>query len=350
METPKSKNANQGVQLTLDLNFSTANVENQESAVKKSTPKKVDSDKINFPNLQLYPSKELVIATDKMKKNVFNPTKQSVNRAIIEDKKSGIKTPLTIEFSDFNGKQNITLYDELVFDICVSEQFKGNQYTTLAIIHRAVGGSKTNFTAKEKDRILQSIHKLATTWIKFDCSNTFKKFGYNDGKAFEYSGALLPCEFIKASVNGQTDSAVIHFLRKSPLLDVAMFKGQFITCDINLLDVPNIKNTEQFLTLKSYLSRRVLQIVGSHKPHKKHFAGKKQGGGFTFRQAKQLKPIILLDTLFEQCGLKAADRFKQRDARNIVTKIMNHFKEQKLITEWYFEKVNGKYYSIKLAF
>ena len=303
-------------------------------------------------NLQIYPLRKVAILIDKLKTNIFNPTKQSTKRAVIENKKTGIKTPLLIKFSDdFKEKKNITAYDELVFDICVSEQLKGNEHTTPAVIHRAMGGSKTNFTAKEKDKILHSIQKLSTTWIEFDCSQCFEKFGYNDGKSYQYNGNLLPSEFIKAikaTVNGQTDSAVIHFLRKTPLLDVAMFKGQIITCDTKLLDVPNIKNTDLILGMKGYLLRRVLQIVGSHKPHKKHFAGKKKGGESKFKTVTKLQPIILFETLFEQCGLADATKRQQQQARETIKKILDHFKAENLISDWLFEKKNGKFFSIHL--
>ena len=295
-------------------------------------------------NKQLYPTKELVIATDKMKKNIFNPTKQSTARGIIEDKKSKIVTPLNIQFSA--EKNNITAFDELVFDVCISEQFKGNKFTTPAIIHRAMGGSKTKITAKDKDKILSSVRKLATTFIDFDITETCKHFNYNDGIGIKYSGSLLPCEYITVSVNGWTDSAVIHFLRDSPLLNVAKIKNQFATCDISLLDVPNIRNTELVLSLKGYLLRWILQIIGSHKTRKKHFRGKGKDGKPFFQQATKLQKIIKLDTLFEQCGLSDADRFKQREARKTTCKIMNHFRSQNLISEWHFEKKDGRFYSI----
>ena len=298
-------------------------------------------------NLQIYPSKQLTITTDKLKKRIFDVTDDSTERNVIEDKKTMTITPLDIHFSDdFKGANSITAYDELVFDICLSEQFKGNEFTTPAVIHRAMGGSKTNFTAKEKEKILQSVRKLATTYIDFDVTDICKKFGYNNGEDYKYSGYLLPAEYITKTINGQVDTAVIHFLRKSPLLDVAMFKGQFITCDVSLLDVPNIRNTEIILSLKGYLLRRILQIVGSHKPHKKHFDGKQKGGKISFRQSKKLEKTILLETLFEQCGLADAPKNRKAEYRNAITKIMNHFKEQNLISEWRFDKVNGKFRAI----
>ena len=316
-----------------------------DATIGKENRRKLMSDNI----LQLYPAKELAIATDKMKKNIFNPTKKSVNRRIVEDKKSATKTNLQIIFStEFKDANSITAYDELIFDICLSEQFKGNEFTTPAIIHRAMGGGKKKIYPKEKEKILQSVRKLATTYIDFDITDTCKKFGYNNGEGYKYSGYLLPAEYITKTINGQVDTAVIHFLRKSPLLDVATIKNQLITCDVALLDVPNIRNTDLILALKGYLLRRILQIKGSHEPHKKHFAGKKKGGGILTRQAKELQNIILLETLFEQCGLSDAPNNRKAEYRKTIEKILNHFQNENLILKWEFEKRDSKFRAIKI--
>lgn len=301
-----------------------------------------------YNKIQIYPTKELVICIDKMKKNICNPLKKSKKRKIIEDKRSKTKTPLKINFS--SDVEDVTAYDELILDVCISEQFKGNEYTTPAIIHRALGGSKTKLTTKDKDKILQSVRKLATTFIDFDITDVCKKFGYNDGKEYKYSGAILPCEYVTATINGWTDSAVIHFLRKTPLLDVATFKGQIATCDISLLDVPKIRNTDTILAIKGYLLRRILQIKGSHNPHKKHFCGKNKEGKLNFRTAKKLEKIILFETLFQNCELSDADRRRKVEYRNSISKILDHFKEKGVITEWHFVKKDGAYYSIHFDF
>ena len=298
--------------------------------------------------LQLYPSKKFVITTDKLKKDIFDTNDDSTERDVVESERSDIVTPLDVRFSSLGC---LNAFDELVFDVCMSEQYHGNNHTTLSIIHRAMGGSKTNFYPAEKEKILQSIRKLADTWIKFDCSDCFKKFGYNDGKSYKYEGYLLPLEFVMSTVNGQLDSAVIHFLRKTPLLDVATMKGQIATTyDFSLLNVPKLKNTENVLIVKGYLLRRIIQTVGSHKPHKKHFTGRQPGGKFSFKQAKKLPKIIKLDTLFSQCGLSDADKWQKQDVRKTITKILDHFMAKGIITEWRFTKKDGKFYSITFEF
>lgn len=298
--------------------------------------------------IQIYPPREIFLGIDKMKQRIFDATDNNTARDIIEDKKSMTITRLDVWFTEeFKAEKNLTPLDELVFDCCMTEQAKGNEFTTPAIIHRLMGGSKKNFSFNEKDKILSSVRKLATTFIDFDMTDICKKFGYNDGKGYKYSGYLLPCEYITATVNGQTESATIHFLRNTPLFDVAKMKNQFIICDSKLLEVPNSKSKENVMSLKSCLWRRILQIVGSHKPHKKHFCGRIKGGGINHRTAKKLSTTILLDTVFEQCGLSDATNNRKAEYRNTISKIMEHFKEEGLISEWHFEKENGKFHSVK---
>jgi len=128
--------------------------------------------------LQLFPSKNFVFLTDKLKKNIFDLTQKNYeNREIIESKKPLILTALNIYFStEFKNKPYLTGYDQIIFDACISEQHHGNEFTTPAIIHRAIGGSKTKLTLVEQEKILNSVRKLATTFIDFDMSDVCEHF------------------------------------------------------------------------------------------------------------------------------------------------------------------------------
>ena len=285
--------------------------------------------------IQIYPTKEFVILSDKLKKNIFDVSQKDYeNREIIESHKPLILSSLNIYFStEFKDKTYLNGYDEIIFDACISEQYKGNEFTTPAIIHRAIGGSKTKITIAEQERILKSVKKLATTFIDFDMSAACEKFNYNEGKQFTYSGYLLPAEFVIASIGGQIDYSVIHFLRSSPLLKVAEIKKQLIACNNELLSVPNTNTNENALTIKGYLFRRISTIKGSNDIHRS-------------KRVKKLQPIILLDSLFEQCELINADRNRKSEYRNLIEKILNHFKSQCFIKDWHFEKQGNKFYSI----
>lgn len=287
--------------------------------------------------LQLFPAKTFVFLTDKLKNKIFDLTeKDYANREIVESKKPLILTPLNIYFSsEFKDKPYLTGYDQIIFDACISEQHHGNEFTTPAVIHRAVGGSKTSFTVAEQEKILNSVRKLASTFIDFDMSDICEHFKYNEGKEFTYSGYLLPAELISANVNGKFDSVVIHFLQNSPLLDVALLKKQLISCDNKLLEVSNTNINENILAVKGCLLRRILSIKGSH--------DKKRG-----KHVSKLSPVILFDSIFEQCELLDADRNRKSEYRNSIAKLLNHFQSLGLISKWHFEKKGNKFYSIHL--
>ncbi len=288
--------------------------------------------------IQIKPAKEFIILSDKLKKTIFDVSQKDYeNREIIESHKPLVLSTLNIYSStEFKDKPYLTGFDEIIFDACISEQYAGNEFTTPAIIHRAFGGSKTKITSAEKARILNSIRKLATTFIDFDMSAACDKFNYNDGKHFTYSGYLLPTEFISASVNGQIVANVIHFLRDSPLFDVAKIKKQIIAANNDLLSVPNTNTNENALIIKGYLFRRISIIKGSHSNKRS-------------KRVKKLQPIILLDSLFEHCELINADRNRKSEYRNVIEKVMNHFKFLHFIKEWHFEKQGNKFYSIHFS-
>ena len=289
--------------------------------------------------IQISPATNFIVLTDKLKKNIFDVSQKDYeNREIIESHKPLVLSTLNIYYStEFKYKTYLTGYDEIIFDACISEQYQGNEFTTPAIIHRAIGGSKTKITVTEQEKILNSIRKLATTFIDFDISAVCEKFNYNEGKQFIYSGYLLPAEFISATINGRFDSTVIHFLQNSPLLDVAKIKQQLIACDNSLLYSAKSNVQENVLAIKGYLLRRILSIKGSH--------SNKRG-----KRVKKLQPIILIDSLFEKCELLYADRNRKSEYRNIIEKIMDFFKTQGLISSWHFEKQGNKFYSIHFNF
>ena len=297
--------------------------------------------------VQVYPSNQFVIVSDKMTNKIFNANrKNSADIDIVEDSKSDTLTALNLTLSNEFPKNNLTAFDHIIFDACISEQEKGNQFTTPSIIHRNLGGKEKNISPAVQQRIFNSIKKLATTWVSFDCSAICQKFGYNNGKAYAYNGYLLPVEFVIATVNGQIDTVAVHFLRNSPLLDVAKMKGQVITCNSKLLRLPKLNNTERVLSIKGYLFRRILQIIGSHKPHKAHLAGKSNDNQPIYRRNKKLEKSILLDSLYAQCEIDTTSKRQLQQTRETISKVMEHFKANNLISEWHFTKKDRKFYSI----
>lgn len=295
-------------------------------------------------NVRLNPANDLTILLDKVFKNVFNPTKDKKIRHVIEDKKSGIKTVVTFEAL----KDNLNQFDKLVFCTAISEQLAGNKFFSIRRLWHRMGGGY-NLPADMKKKIATSIEKLACTRVEINMTDVNEKFHYTKKKDVVFRNYLLPCKSVEVIVNGQTLEGAYQILDDSPLFEVAELKKQFAAQPIELLDVTKLHNSELVLKLKFFLLERTTAIIGSHKKRKAHIVGKKKGGGYIYKRAKQLHKIITFEDIFEQCELSDADNGKKRDARNTIEKILEHFKAQNFISEWHFEKKNGAFYSIHFA-
>ena len=287
-------------------------------------------------------SNNLTILLDKLFKNVFDPSKNSKNRRVFEgESKTAPCTVITFEF--FHGSLN--QFDKLVFCVAISEQRAGNNFFTVRRLwHKLGGGHK--LTDDIKELISDSLKKLRCTLVNINMTQVNKKFHYTDKAEVTFSNYLLPCKTLEVKINGQLVDGAYQFLDTSPILQVAELKNQFTEQPFELLDVPKLKNTEVTMKLKFYLLERITAILGSHKKHKSHIVGKKKGGGFIFKKSKILRKIITFDDIFHQCELADATKRQKQQARETISKILEHFKAEKFISEWHFEKKNGAFYSI----
>ncbi len=292
-------------------------------------------------NIQFNPTDDLVILLDKVFKNVFNPTRSKKIRHVFENSAQTVKTVVTFE----TLKGVLGEFDKLIFCAALSEQLAGNKFFTLRRLWQKIGGGHT-LTAAMKKTVSDSVERLACTRVTIDASEVNAKNHYNNNEKVIFRNYLLPCKSVELEINGQIFEGTYQFLDTSPLLEVAELKKQFTKQPFELLNIPKLHNSELVMKLKFFLLERLAAIIGSHKKHKAHIAGKSEGGKPIYKRAKQLQKIITFESIFEQCELKDADNGKKRDVRNVIKKILNHFKDKNLITEWTFEKKNGEYYSI----
>lgn len=257
---------------------------------------------------------------------------------------SGVDVP--IYFEPPHGKE-LNPADFAVFCAVCSEYSAGNRFFTLRRLWQKIGGSHT-LTAEMKKFISDSVEKLQFTKFSADVTKINTKFHY-EGKNFLKS-YLLPIKALVASVNGKITDAAFQIIDTLPLLEIAETRKQFIASDFKLLDVPALRTTATTLNIKTYLLYRIISIVGSNNPHKKHFRGKGKDGKLSFKTCKKLPSIISLSTLYDKCGLSDATKWQLQDTRAVISKVMEHFKAQGLITDWHFEKKCSKNHSIHFAF
>ena len=289
-------------------------------------------------NVQIYPSKILCFPNDIFSKRLFNLSNDDYQQALDErktlevvEKKNHRKfgdviTPFRIGVNsnaDFTLSEPLDQFDFAVLCACISEWQNKNRYTTPAIIYRAVSGKVGDYDANpskiQLTDILQSVDKLMRTQIGINMTKTCENLKYNGGTAFKVVSAILPCKRVtETTINGR-ETTVIHLLEKSPLWEIAtkVKNHQVLSCDAELLNVPNQNNTRMNIAVKFYVLRRVLEIL-AHR--------------------KQMAPIITFDDVFEKCRLTNASRDKKSDARNVILKFVEHLQNEQLIKSFILEK------------
>ena len=290
-------------------------------------------------NVNIFPAKKHVEANDKLAEFVFYFTDDLHKTLITTQKKTGfvektkhkkmgdiITTVGLSLINEYTDTKPLNQYDRSVLAACISEWEVGNKYTTPNIIYRHLTG-KTKSTdtpepAQEK-AILDSLKKLMSMVITINMTDSCENFGYNNGKPFERTSAILPAMFDKnVTINGYS-TTVIYFDRESPILTVAKMKKQLLTYDLKLLNVPKQHNSVDTIAVKNYVLHRVQEI----KLHK-------------------MTATITFDDIFEKCRLTEADNKKKLRLRKIILELMEHLKNNNAILNYEVQKQGNKFQSI----
>ncbi len=297
-------------------------------------------------NVQLYPAKKLVFPNDCFAKRLFNLTDDDYQQAIEESKilevdekrnhrKFGdVITPFRIRLddqNDFTLSEPLEQFHFAVLCACISEWNAGNRYTTPSIIYRAVTGKiGDNDANPSKDQladILAAIDKLMRTQIAINMSKACENLKYNNGNAYKIISAILPSKRVtETTINGK-ETTVISFDRESPLWEIAadVKGGQVLSCDSTLLNVPNQQNTRMNIAVKTYVLRRVLEIIA---------------------HPKQMMPVITFADVFQKCRLENASRKKKLDVRETILIFLEHLQAQGLVEDFRLNNRSARPYSV----
>lgn len=271
---------------------------------------------------------------DKYAKMILSGTPAKVEEIFTDKKKKVVvTTQYWVELVDgFTVLTPLDGFDRATLDVCLSAQDKGFDGITVNEIARLMAGGKsvdTKLYPSRKEKILRSLEKLMGTRIRIDFSE-LAKFYPKLPKSGRLTSIILPCDIGEGlTVNGQQGVDVVFFRGESPLLTLARAKNQqLLSYPVALLDVPKQNNTELVTKIKFYVTRWV-HAVKTH---------------------EELKPTIVLETLYKNCGLGDANNDKKRKARKIARDVFEHLKAQGVILEYDFEKVDGRYRAIKFRY
>lgn len=289
--------------------------------------------------------KTLLSPNDKLSQKLFQRPPEKFERmvtkgtpATIDEKipgKKKITSQYWIEFlGDFCDMTPLDAFDRAVADICISAQSAGMTAITIAEISRVMAGGKrvdTKLYPSRKEKILRSVNRLRFTNVTVDFAKLAATGKYPKlPTSGRLSSTILPCDIgADVTVNGQRAVDVVIFRGESLLLTLARAKNrQLLSYPIGLLDVPNQNNTELVTATKFYVVRWV-HAVKTH---------------------KELKPIILFETLYQNCRLSDGDKDKKFKARKIARDTLENLKIHGVISAFEFEKVDGVYRAIKFQY
>lgn len=225
-------------------------------------------------------------------------------------------------------KRPLNEYDRVIFDVCNSAREEGFIGLTRDSLFRALIGGKTNQYPRpnQATAIVESLERLMTI-IKIDFSQTRDKMPKYNSVPAQIISPILPCIILNnVLVNGQLTS-LIKFTDESPLITIARAKKQIITSPVSLRDITNQNNTPLVIMIKSYVIRRVLEIV-----------------------LHNMTPTITLADIFKHCELTNANRWQKQDARKTIIGVMENIKSEGMIKSFEFIKKGGTFYSISITF
>ena len=246
------------------------------------------SEEINFPiefYKEIFKKKSIVKRTDpndKICKRLFNMNDDQFNadalfisEKIFKTKQSNavapkeILTPISLEYSKYMEKiiaekPRFDAFDREVCFACISEQTAGNKFTTVNALYRNMTGiDESNRPSNQMiDLIKSSLSKLFFSEVTIDLTEICRKYGYlkKPDDVLILHGAIVNGTYLDRKINGQR-TILIKFYEPSPLFTAAEVKNkQILTYDKQLLSVP-IRNSPEVIVIKSYVLRRILEII-----------------------------------------------------------------------------------------
>ena len=296
-------------------------------------------------SILLYPQPVRIELNDKATKILFSRSAKSYANlmkgkkfGIIEKKHHKKKGELVSHYQlqNENGYTNIAPlgeYERDVLNVCNTEWQAGNRYITYSQIQRALSGK----TGKDADKartyknqfaeITSAIDKLMCTLFDPEILEVYEELNY-EGAEKILKAPILPCKRVLKVIGGKKIE-LVEFLDESPLAKQAKSKGQILTYDVSLLDVPNQNNTRLVIELKNYSLRRVVECI---------------------KHSRQMKPILTLDDIFEKCHIKDATKRTKQHARETLDTFFAHLQEKGFIKSYEWTKKGNKFYSIKFSF
>ena len=213
---------------------------------------------------------------------------------------------------------------------------------TLPMIYEVVSGSsfqhKAGFVSSLTTDIIKSIDKMRSTFVEFDWreqaqfmieKNRLKgRNKEHPERCISINNAMLNLTVITAKING---SIVKQAYQLNGLPHLHRYENaleQIIKLKKSLLKIPGISNTTDSVCIKTYLARRI-ELLKNPKN-------------------KICNNTISIESLFDNCGFDYANKLERKRKREMILKILNHWKDIGYITDFGESKKGNRFHGVKI--
>lgn len=263
---------------------------------------------------------------------IVDKGEQSIDQFV--DSASGEKVATIIDLS-YQGEKadtnienlNVTIYMREVLDALTSLYLNGHTFVTPSQVYRRMIGSPKHVRLNNltKEQIVSTIDNMRFLNLKI---NSRSEKPFYDALSASYESYLVNASKATVEMNGVEVSG--YKLHSLPIISqYALAKGQVVYVNNEILKIPNVRNTELFISTRAYLLRRVEQIRSILKRHK-HLAKSQQ--------------TILYKTIYDVVGDGGGNRQKNKRIRTHVDVILKYWKKIEYIQDYQIIKKNNRTY------
>lgn len=295
--------------------------------------KEIDNVKFTSPTVITLPTDKIadfLVGNSRLDAEKIFECKARIKKDGKRSAQTEIYSSITLKIAD-NG--TFDYIDKIIILALGTLQNAGNEYISLRQLYKTLGGNDRYLTKTARKFLLERIDKLRLSDFRIDMTEYLETCTPDKPKklACRKKTYLLPCEVIEMKINGKTTKDGIKLLAPIPFFEIAGVKARIARQPLQLITGLGLNATENSIVLSWYLFDRVTKIVGSRDSKRAH----------------NLNNSILFETLYKDCGFTDFSRDKKYDLRKNITKILTHFKDCGLITDF---KFTDDFHSIEFQF
>lgn len=288
-------------------------------------------------------------ATEKIMKEIFLKDAPATNTLSTDSKKDDVYITYELKLED--GYEISSPLEPIDRDLieAIGNLLKNSNTNCLKLVtiyRELTHNPKATMTEKIEENLLQMLRRCASKRLLLDVSKEAK---YSEKKT-EWKSLKNKIYFDEQVLNWRAakgeslgfsdDDMYIEFLTYPVLLRYAEAKGNVRTIESNILNVRGLKNTNENIVIRNYLSREIKWMKTGKRT--------RRVGGKTV-----LNNAISFDTVLEYAGISDLKGVERQRKKDVIEKILNYWTDCKWIDGFTTDKASRtspvKGFTIKLS-